>query len=232
VRKHVFFTSEKICHHRLVNCTERVPLPSVEPSPSPSASMPLSPDCSLCEYTLKNVAEMCMNSETANKKNVYQVCMTKTTTTRDFDSCTDFLEELVALAGTRDPCEMLSCEDPKIACKQSLDLTCHVVEYNKEDHDAAKGVLGLDENGNIIKPSPPENPVPFHKKISGLGPSDFFPGQAPYHATAHPPAFNHFGDHMSLVYPDVQFPSYSLEHKDAEFLNDRDAGMPTNLTMD
>jgi hypothetical protein len=210
VRKHMFMTNEKICHHHLVNCTERNPFPSPVPSPSPSPSMPLSPDCALCEYTIKNVAEMCMNEETANKKNTYQVCMTKTTNTRDFDSCTGFLGELVALAGTRDPCEMLSCEEPKVTCKQFEDLSCHVVEYNKEDAEN-KGVLGLDENGNIIKPSPPENPIPFHKKVAGLGPSDFMPGQAPFHEENH---HNTAGARMSVLYPDVKHPSYSLNHID------------------
>lgn len=214
VRKWVFNSPDKICHHRLVNCTERNPYPTPVPSPSPSASMPLSPDCALCEYTLSNVAEMCMNDETANKKSMYQVCMAKTTNTRDFDSCTDFLGELVAIAGDRDPCDMLSCEEPKVACKQDENLECHVVEYNKEDADN-KGVLGLDENGNVIKPNPPEMPVPFHKNLTGLGPGDFQPGVAPYHeGLKHNPE----GDRMSILYPDSQHPSYSLQHKDDEFL--------------
>merc|ERR1712048_582887 len=152
VRKLVWFSGEAICKHKLVNCTERNPYPTPVPSPSPSASMPLSPDCALCEYTLKSVAEMCMNDETANKAAIYQVCMTKTTNTRDFDSCTEFLGELVAIAGTRDPCEMLSCEEPKVACKQDESLECHVSEYTQADADA-KGVMGLDADGNIIKPT-------------------------------------------------------------------------------
>jgi hypothetical protein len=78
IRRVQFFAVDKICHHPLVNCTDRAYTPSPSVSPSPSPSMPLPFDCVLCEFILKNAATMCMNQETANKRNVYQLCMEKT----------------------------------------------------------------------------------------------------------------------------------------------------------
>jgi len=176
IRKLKAHASHKLCHSPLVNCTERVYVPSPSPSPSPSASMPLPRDCVLCEYVLKQVAVMCMNEETANKKTIYNQCMERTWNKGDFDHCMQYLNQLVELAGTSDPCEMLTCESPRVACTLDSRRSCHVDHYTGPA--VAYTRLGLDENGNFLNP---DNSSVYHQTL-GMGPGDFHPGQDPYNS--------------------------------------------------
>jgi hypothetical protein len=176
IRRLKSFSSNKICHHHLVNCTERVYVPSPSTSPSPSPSTPLPRDCVLCEYVLKQVSVMCMNEETANKKNIYRLCMEKTWHKEDFEHCMRYLNELVEIADTTDPCTMLSCENPQVACALSSANDCRVDHYNGPAQEYSQ--LGLDENGNFLNP---DNSSYYHQTL-GMGPSDFAPGEQPYHS--------------------------------------------------
>jgi len=176
VRRLKSYASAKICHNPLVNCTERVYVPTPSPSPSPSPSTPLPRDCVLCEYVLKQVAVMCMNEETANKKTIYRQCMERTLNKDDFESCMKYLNQLVAIAGTTDPCDMLTCKDPGVACALGPRGDCHVDVYSGPKLEYTP--LGLDANGNFLNP---DNSSVYHDTL-GLGPGDFAPGQQPYNS--------------------------------------------------
>eukprot|EP00299_Pterocystis_sp_00344_P001385 c1121_g1_i1.p1 GENE.c1121_g1_i1~~c1121_g1_i1.p1 ORF type:complete len:360 (-),score=72.87 c1121_g1_i1:95-1081(-) len=178
IRRLKSFSGPKICHHPLVNCTERAYTPSPSPSPSPSSSMALPYDCVLCEFVLKHMAVMCMNDEAVTKRAMYQVCMSKTKTKEDFDHCSSFLNELVALAGTEDPCSMLTCKNPRAACRMNAETAqCHVAEYDGEQAPQYTD-LGMDKDGNLFDPAN----ISTFGHLQGLGPGDFKPGIKPYHS--------------------------------------------------
>jgi len=168
IRKIRFFAADSICHHPLVNCTERDRFPSATPSPSPSASMPLAADCVFCEFILKEVAVLCMNDENADAKNIYTVCMENTKTKVAFEHCQHRLYELVALAGTNDPCDMVSCADSKVQCLfNSTDDECHIVSFNS--------------TASALSLQPRKSPVSVFTHLEGVGPGDVRPGEEPFH---------------------------------------------------
>jgi len=163
-RVQTFGTS--LCDHPMVNCTERNFLPTPTPSPSPSASV--APDCVLCGHLLSNLALLCMNEEVVNQRTTYETCMTQTSTREYFQHCVMFLDEVVDLAGSRDPCTMLQCEQPQVTCSM-LSNGCHVTRYN-----ASSSVNSISIN---ISTSQSE-----YANTQGLGPGDFRPGPKPYNS--------------------------------------------------
>eukprot|EP00300_Choanocystis_sp_HF-7_P024021 c25413_g1_i1.p1 GENE.c25413_g1_i1~~c25413_g1_i1.p1 ORF type:complete len:343 (+),score=58.35 c25413_g1_i1:38-1066(+) len=177
VRQLKSFAAGMICRHPLVNCTDRDFHPTPSPSPSPSPSSPIPPDCVLCQYILKQVSQMCMNSDRLDKTSVYHMCMSKTNNHLEFEHCEHFLEELVAIANTTDTCKLLSCSDPRVSCAQKTpEEGCHVVEYTggvpPEFSD-----FGLDASGNFAAPE-----TSAFAKTTGLGPGDLKPGPKPFHS--------------------------------------------------
>jgi len=154
-----------LCHEGLINCTERNFLPSSTPSPSPSPSPSVAPDCVLCGYLLQNLALLCMNQEVVNQRTTYETCM-KITQTRDYyEHCTMFLGEVVQIAGSRDPCKLLQCEQPQLSCSMLSD-GCHVTPYNQS--------FPTEFSFNSTKKES------TYENTQGLGPGDFRPGYKPY----------------------------------------------------
>jgi hypothetical protein len=94
-----------------------------------------------------------------------------------FDHCAMFLNELVLLAGTEDPCTMLTCADAKVSCKMD-GMYCHVAPYNGTGDSWTD--VGLDKDGNIFDPT---NTSAF-LNLQGIGPGDMRPGVKPYHSLA------------------------------------------------
>jgi len=100
--------------------------------------------------------------------------MEKTQSKQAFEHCQNFLRELVEIAGTEDPCDMLACTEPRVTCQLDDRNFCHVVEYTGDSHQ--NPLLGLDTDGNLL------NPTSAYHQTLGLGPGDFKPGVKPYHS--------------------------------------------------
>jgi len=117
-----------------------------------------------------------MNEETANKKTIYRQCMERTWNKDDFESCMRYLNQLVAVAGTTDPCDMLKCSDPGVACVLSSAGDCKVDVYTGPKLEYT--TLGLDKDGNFLNP---DNSSVYYETV-GLGPGDFAPGEEPFNS--------------------------------------------------
>jgi len=159
-----------LCHNSLVNCTQRDFVPSPSPSPSSSPSPSVAPDCVLCGHLLENLALLCMNQEIVNQRTTYETCMTQTSTREYFEHCVTFLGEVVDLAGSRDPCTMLQCEQPQVTCAMVPTGGCHVTRYNASSHSRPSFSL----NTTTAQSE--------YARTQGLGPGDFRPGQKPYNS--------------------------------------------------
>eukprot|EP00298_Acanthocystis_sp_HF-20_P026730 c4553_g1_i1.p1 GENE.c4553_g1_i1~~c4553_g1_i1.p1 ORF type:complete len:345 (+),score=131.56 c4553_g1_i1:64-1098(+) len=159
-----------ICKHSMVNCTERDFVPSPTPSPSPSPSASVAPDCVLCGNILGNLALLCMNQELVNQRTTYETCMTQTTSREYFGHCVTFLNEVVEIAGSRDPCTLLQCGEPELTCSMTSN-GCHVTRFNAS-------------NGGVSSFSVNYTTTPHSQfaTTKGLGPGDFRPGQKPYNS--------------------------------------------------
>jgi len=157
-----------MCNHPLVNCTERNFVPSSTPSPSPSPSASVAPDCVLCGHLLSSLALLCMNQEVVNQRTTYETCMTQTSTREYFQHCVMFLNEVVDLAGSQDPCTMLQCDQPQVTCSM-LSNGCHVTRYN-----ASSSSNSISINMTTSQSE--------YANTQGLGPGDFRPGTKPYNS--------------------------------------------------